>query len=371
MAKRALDFPIACVAASLLAQACVQYYPAPSGAAPPPYPPPYAGGPTSSPPQPPGEVSPSGLDALLMPIALYPDPLLALILPACTVPGDLAAAQAYLVQYGDMSRIDTQPWDPSVRGLAHYPSVVAWLCENPAWSQAVGSAFLGSPQEVTRSIQYLRSLALASGTLVPTSQEQVYSDRGQIYIVPGQPNAIYVPAYDSDAVFAAEPYIAVGATLLEFGAPLPIGPWLSYGFDWNDGNLWAGGWAVWHGGGTWHTPRFVAAAQAPGAHPWHPSQKIVAPAPALRISPAPAALKPRPMPTAPRAAPRPAIPSPSSGPVEPARALPPRGQPPSAARPVPVPAASAAPKAAPAAHSEAKHAAAEAPAKDAADPKNH
>ena len=114
------------------------------------------------PPRHPGERRPTGCSG---PIALYPDPLLALILPASTVPGDISAASAYLVQYGDMTRIDSQPWDPSVRALAHYPAIVTWMAENIEWTQAVGSAFLSSPAEVMASIQRLRARALASGAL--------------------------------------------------------------------------------------------------------------------------------------------------------------------------------------------------------------
>ncbi|HEY5078456.1 MAG TPA: DUF3300 domain-containing protein, partial [Opitutaceae bacterium] len=70
--------------------------------------------PFPAPPPLPAELT--ALDELVGPIALYPDPLLALLLPASTVPEDVSSAQAYLVQYGDMTQIDRQPWDPSVRG---------------------------------------------------------------------------------------------------------------------------------------------------------------------------------------------------------------------------------------------------------------
>ena len=46
----------------------------------------------------PQQLSPEELNRLLAPIALYPDALVALILPASTVPSDLVLAARYLVQ---------------------------------------------------------------------------------------------------------------------------------------------------------------------------------------------------------------------------------------------------------------------------------
>lgn len=46
------------------------------------------------------------LDDLLAPIALYPDPLLAQILPAATEPQDVAAAHAWVAAGNDPDEID-------------------------------------------------------------------------------------------------------------------------------------------------------------------------------------------------------------------------------------------------------------------------
>ena len=58
------------------------------------------------------------LDQLLGPIALYPDPLIALILPASTLPTQIVLADRYVSGGGDPNQIDQQPWDPSVQALA-------------------------------------------------------------------------------------------------------------------------------------------------------------------------------------------------------------------------------------------------------------
>jgi hypothetical protein len=115
-----------------------------------------------------------GSTQLLGPIALYPDPLLALILPASTVPEDIRAASAYLVQYADTTRIDSQPWDPSVRALAHYPAGrrMDGRQHRVDAGRRLGE-FLASPAEVMQSIQRLRARALAAGALKSTPQQQV------------------------------------------------------------------------------------------------------------------------------------------------------------------------------------------------------
>ena len=64
------------------------------------------------------------LDQLLGPIALYPDPLIAQILPASTLPTQIVLADRYISGGGDPNQIDQQPWDASVQALARYPECV-------------------------------------------------------------------------------------------------------------------------------------------------------------------------------------------------------------------------------------------------------
>ena len=77
------------------------------------------------------------LDQLLGPIALYPDPLIAQILPAATVPTQIVLADRYVTGGGDPNAIDQQPWDPSVQALARYPNVLAWMDQNLGWTEQV------------------------------------------------------------------------------------------------------------------------------------------------------------------------------------------------------------------------------------------
>jgi hypothetical protein len=277
MTFRKASFRVICVLACLATQSCVEYLPPPDGGpgpgGPPPAPPAYpTQGPEAVPPPPSPPANPpspagpnAALDSLLGPIALYPDPLIALILPASTVPADISSATSYLAQYGDPGSIDSQPWDPSVRGLAHYPTVIAWLAQNLDWTQALGTAFSASPAAIMDAIQRLRARAVAAGTLVSTTEQQVVTEEGEIEIVPTDPTTIYIPVYDPDVVYSVEPYYGMGTPVV-FGPPCSAGIWLSYSFDWRSHAVWAGA----RQKGAWHEAHASEGHPPPGSHSWHP-----------------------------------------------------------------------------------------------------
>src|ERR1700690_4096869 len=118
------------------------------------------------------------LDQLLGPIALYPDPLIAQILPASTLPAQIVLADRYVSGGGDPNQIDQQPWDPSVQALARYTSVLKWMDENLNWTTQAGQAFLNQQSDVMNSIQRLRTSANNLGNLQTTPQQQVVNDGG-------------------------------------------------------------------------------------------------------------------------------------------------------------------------------------------------
>lgn len=300
---RQASIPLICAAAGLLMQACVEYYPA-SAFNPPPQPPSnppqYAEAP-STPPSP--RQAPEPDDALVAPIALYPDPLIALILPASTVPSDVTAASSYMIQYGDPTRIDSQPWDPSVRALAHYPTIITWMAQNIAWTEALGLAFLSSPSDVMDAVQRLRAQALASGALASTPQQQVYSEGGQIEIYPAQPDSVYIPVYDDNVVYTEGAYYGYGGPFINFGEPCPAGPWLSFYFDWGRHRVWAGDQNVWRDHDGWRPPRTGGNGAPPGAHPWHPTANGPRNFHPTDSAHGTASLHPRPMPGTPSAPP--------------------------------------------------------------------
>ena len=174
------------------------------------------------------------LDQLLGLIALYPDPLIAELLPAATFPAQVVLADRYVAGGGDPSQIAQQPWDASVQAMARYPTVLKWMDENLNWTTQVGEAFLNQQAEVMASIQRLRTEASKLGNLQSSPQQQVIADGSNIEIVPADPQVIYVPVYQPDQVYSDAPY---GAPFLTFGIGYPFGAWMDYDCDWGGRDL--------------------------------------------------------------------------------------------------------------------------------------
>ena len=178
------------------------------------------------------------LDELLGPIALYPDALIAIILPSATEASDVVLAARYFAGQGDPAMVDDQPWDDSVRALAHYPDVVKWMDENLTWTKQVGEAFLDQPADVMKAVQRLRAAARAAGTLVDTPQQRVVATDDVIAIVPAQPEIIYVPRYDPEIVYLARRDYYYPSPFLTFGVGYATGFWLGYDLDWSRQRIW-------------------------------------------------------------------------------------------------------------------------------------
>ena len=176
-------------------------------------------------------LSPQDMDTLVGPIALYPDPLIAQILPASTLPTQIVMADRYIQGGGDPNQIEQQPWDPSVQAVAHYPDVLKWLDDNLNWTTELGEAFANQQQDVMESVQRLRTTALSLGNLQSSPQQQVINDGGQIEVVPVAPDVMYVPQYDPSIV-----YVDSGCDI-GFGIGFPIGLWLNCDFDWHNRHL--------------------------------------------------------------------------------------------------------------------------------------
>jgi Protein of unknown function (DUF3300) len=187
------------------------------------------------------------LDGVLAPIALYPDPLLAELLPASTYPAEIADAAAWLRSGQDPSRIDDQNWDEAVRAIAHYPDILNMMADNINWTADLGDAFLNQPENVARSIQRLRWQARNAGNLENTSQQTVMIDGDYIQIIPAQPQYIYVPQYDPSVIYI-ERWSPGGSPFMTFGLGLAIGGWLSMDFDWGHHHV------IYHG---WNRPGWV------------------------------------------------------------------------------------------------------------------
>jgi hypothetical protein len=181
------------------------------------------------------------LDDLLEPIALYPDPLLAQILPASTYTEEILDEYDWLGSGASISEIDSQRWDESVKAVAHYPDVLKMMAENADWTADLGDAFLNQSENVTNSIQRLRWQARNAGNLQSNKQQTVVIVGNYIEIVPAQPQYIYVPSYDPSVVYEENPYDD-GEPFITFGAGLMIGSWLAMDFDWGNHHVIYHGW---------------------------------------------------------------------------------------------------------------------------------
>lgn len=215
--------------------------------------------------------TPEELQTLLAPIALYPDSLVALILPASTASADVVLAARYFADNGDPNSVDAQPWEESVRNLARYPGILKWMDENLEWTRELGEAFVAQPADVMMTIQKIRVDARARGLLVDTPQQQVVEREGEICILPASSEVIYVPYYDPETILLRRPRPDVWLT---FSVAFPIGDWLFYDCDWSHHTVWVyrrpHGW-VYHPGWRWHEPHRPIATYC---DPWRPSDRF-------------------------------------------------------------------------------------------------
>jgi hypothetical protein len=212
----------------------------------------------SQPPPQAAHQSPEQLQQLAAPIALYPDTLVAQIMAAATYPDQIIEAEKWIGQHKDLTgdtlakEVDKQSWDPGVKALTQFPSVLANMSRNLAWTSELGEAYVNQQQDLTTAIQALRQRAKQAGNLNATTQETVSTKGQTIVIQPAAPDVVYVPQYDPWLVYGAPmavfpgwypfpglfldgPGIAFG---LGFGFPLYTGfgwGWHSWGFDWHHG----------------------------------------------------------------------------------------------------------------------------------------
>jgi len=185
---------------------------------------------------------------LVGPIAVYPDPLIAELLPAATFPSEIVMANRYVSQGGDPNQIPDQGWDPSVQAMAHYPNVLKWMDDNLTWTTQLGQAFQNQQPDVMNAIQQLRGQAQSLGNLPTTPQEVVTNDGGDIEIEPTDPDQMYVPAFPPDEIYT-QPGI-----YCTFPFWLPLGGWLVHDWNWHDHGLIFWGPDHPRPGNWWHEP---------------------------------------------------------------------------------------------------------------------
>ncbi len=192
------------------------------------------------------------LDNLVGPIALYPDALLAQVLVAATFPDQVEDAARWVREHGTAG-IDEQPWDVSVKSVAHYQSALNVMADKGDWTATLGRAYAYQSSDVMAAVQRMRRLADTQGNLVSNAQQQVVRESNSYVIVPAQPRVIYVPVYDPIVVYT-RPIFTVGfsSRYWSYGVGFPIGGWLNYDLDWGRRAVYYNGWDdvyVGYGGG--------------------------------------------------------------------------------------------------------------------------
>lgn len=218
----------------------------------------------------PAHLSDADLETLVGPIALYPDALLGIMLPAAVNSTDIVLAARYLDNGGDAAQADGQPWDESVRALARYPDVLQWMDENLDWTQQLGVTFLAQEEALMLAVQRLRARANALGNLTSNEQVTVISRDNYIRIVPAQPEVIYVPYYDPQVIYVSRSYWG-------FGPAWVCGPWLRYDCNWLNRRIWVGTWAprYYHRPAWGHVDRRPPAPHYVERHTWRPDHRRV------------------------------------------------------------------------------------------------
>jgi hypothetical protein len=201
------------------------------------------------------------LDALLAPIALYPDALLAQVLMAATYPLEVVAASRWLEDPANKNltgdalaqALVNQSWDPSVKSLVPFPRVLAMLNSKLDWTQQLGYAFATQQADVMNSMQRLRQQAQAAGYLKTTEQQRVVVENTTIVIEPASPQTVYVPVYSPTVVYGVWPYPAYPPIYIPPPPGYVVGTAIVAGLAFATGvvvigSLW--GWArpVWYGG---------------------------------------------------------------------------------------------------------------------------
>jgi Protein of unknown function (DUF3300) len=205
--------------------------------------------------------TPEQLQQLVAPIALYPDELVAQILAASTYPAEVVEADRWITQHSDLKgeelaqEVDKQPWDPSVKALTQFPSVLANMDKNLSWTSSLGDAYVNQQQDVMDAVQAMRSRAQSAGNLNTTPQQTVTTQGQTIVIQPADPEVVYVPQYD--------PWLAYGAPVIAwpgwYGYPglYLAGPGIAFGLGFGLGFFGGYGWGWHHWGFDWDHRRVI------------------------------------------------------------------------------------------------------------------
>lgn len=180
--------------------------------------------------------------------ALYPDDLVALVVPAATYPLQVVDAARYLEKRKTNNKLPVpESWDDSVKALANYPEVIAMMNEDLAWTEALGAAIVADQAAVLDAVQSYRRKVMAAGNLKSDDKQVVKVENEVVAIAPANPQVIYIPQYQpaSMVIYGAYP----GWGYYGWGYP-------SYYYPYAPGAAFAAG-LIWGAAlGGWYGPRY-------------------------------------------------------------------------------------------------------------------
>ena len=146
------------------------------------------------------------LQDLVGPVALYPDDLLAIVLPAATYPLQVVQASRFLEELESNPGLEPDSdWDDAIVALLNYPEIVELLNEDLDWTWRLGEAVVAQQTDVVNAVEAFRNTAYAAGNLRSDDYQQVSRDEGVIEITPLNDDIIYVPYYEPERVVVYQP----------------------------------------------------------------------------------------------------------------------------------------------------------------------
>jgi hypothetical protein len=199
------------------------------------------------------------LDALVAPIALYPDALVALVLGAATYPDQVVEADTYVranmaLPWEQLIQgAEERSWDPSVTGLVQFAVVLNKMAKNIVWTSTLGEAVANQQTDVVVAIQRMRAKAYGAGNLKSGERMKVVQERTEIVVIqPANPRMVYVPSYNPALVYGTtvtSPGYGTGeiaaSAAISFGLGVAVGgPVRAVACGWRYG-YWHVNWDEW------------------------------------------------------------------------------------------------------------------------------